>query len=253
MSARIVCLVPSLTELLFQLGLKDQLVGRTDFCIHPRGAVDPIAKVGGTKNVRFDRVRALRPTHVIVNVDENRAEEVDQLRSVVPELIVTHPNSPQDNLALYRDFGERFGAAPAARRLRDRLEAELARCAATHWPVERVLYLVWRDPWMSVASDTYIAATLATVGWQVIHGPGGDSGAARYPQIDRIETAAAQADRILLSTEPYPFTAIHVAKLQALLPGRPVQLLDGEMTGWYGSRTAAGLAYLRSLRTAPPI
>lgn len=248
MNARIVCLVPSLTELLFDLGLKEQVVGRTGFCIHPRGAVDAVAKVGGTKDVRMDRVRALQPTHVIVNVDENREDDLEQLRGFVPELIITHPNSPHDNLALYRDFGERFGATAVARQLSDQLEAELAHCAARQWTSERVLYLIWRDPWMSVASDTYIAATLATVGWQVIHGPGGYSGAARYPQVEQIEATAAKVDRILLSTEPYPFTAIHVAKLKALLPATPVQLLDGEMTSWYGSRAPAGLAYLRAAR-----
>lgn len=248
MTARIVCLVPSLTETLFELGLGAQLVGRTGFCIHPRVAVDAVAKVGGTKDVRLDRVRALKPSHVIVNVDENRAEDVEQLRSFVPELIVTHPNTPADNLGLIRDLGERFGVAPAATRMAARLEAELAASATREWPPEKVLYLVWRDPWVSVAADTYIAAMLATVGWQVLHPPGGWSGAARYPRFEDIAAEAAPAQRVLLSTEPYPFTPIHVAKLTSLLPRKKVQLVDGEMTSWYGARAAAGLAYLRGLR-----
>lgn len=248
MGARIVSLVPSLTELLFELGLGGQVVGRTGFCIHPRGAVDSVTKVGGTKDVRLERVRELRPTHVILNVDENRAEHVEQLRRFVPELVLTHPLAPEDNLALYREFGERFGVEERAAALARQLEVELASNRAHAWTPERVLYLIWRDPWKSIAADTYIAASLASVGWQVIHGPAGATGAARYPDIDDLDAAARDADRVLLSTEPYPFTEVHVAKLRKLLPGKPVQLIDAEMTSWYGSRAPAGLAYLRALR-----
>jgi len=99
-NARIVSLVPSITETLVELGLRDRLVGRTGFCIHPRDAVRDIPKVGGTKDVKIERVRALRPSHVIVNIDENEASTVDRLREFVPHVVVTHPTSPDDNLAL---------------------------------------------------------------------------------------------------------------------------------------------------------
>nr|MCU0950419.1 helical backbone metal receptor [Burkholderiaceae bacterium] len=115
-------------------------------------------------------------------------------------------------------------------------------------PAERVLYLCWQDPWMSVASDTYIACTLAAVGWQVLHGPGGHAGAARYPQVD-LDACVAQVDRVLLSSEPYPFTERHVATMAARFPQVAVTLVDAEMTSWYGSRAVAGLRYLRAVRT----
>ena len=107
---RIVSLVPSITELVCELGLADQLVGRTGFCIHPKERLKKIPKVGGTKSVDVDRIRELAPTHVIVNVDENRKETADALARFVPNLIVTHPLAPLDNLALYRQVGNAFGS-----------------------------------------------------------------------------------------------------------------------------------------------
>jgi ABC-type Fe3+-hydroxamate transport system, periplasmic component len=107
--ARIVSLVPSLTELLFALGLGDQVVGRTGFCIHPRDQVRTVPKVGGTKDVALDKVLALKPTHLIVNIDENRRETVDALAAGVAHVIVTHPLTPDGNLQLYRMFGAIFG------------------------------------------------------------------------------------------------------------------------------------------------
>ena len=247
--ARIVSLVPSITELLFDLDLGAQVVGRTGFCIHPRERLRDVPKVGGTKDVDLDRLRALAPTHVIVNIDENRREQVAAMREFVPHVVVTHPNAPEDNAALFRLIGGLFDRAPAAEALCAALDVELAQCAPlrAQLPAERVLYLCWREPWMSVASDTYIARTLAAVGWQVLHGPGGHAGAARYPQVD-LDACVPQVERVLLSSEPFPFTARHVEELAARFPRVAVQLIDAEMTSWYGSRAVAGLHYLRALR-----
>lgn len=249
-NCRIVSLVPSITETLVALGLRERLVGRTGFCIHPRGIVRDIPKLGGTKDVKLDALRALEPTHVIVNIDENEATTVQVLRQFVPQVIVTHPNAPADNLALYRLLGGVFGRGDAAESLCAQMQAQLDALAATDWPQETVLYLIWKDPWMTVAADTYIARTLATVGWQVPHGGGGFSGAARYPQLDELDAEAARIDRVLLSTEPYMFRAQHVAELRGRLPGKPVDLIDGEWTSWYGVRAIAGLAQLAEFRRA---
>lgn len=245
---RIVSLVPSLTELLIELGLRAQVVGRTGFCVHPRNRVRDIPKVGGTKDVQLDRVRTLAPTHVIVNVDENERPTVEALREFVPHIVVTHPQAPQDNFALYRLIGGLFGRAPEAERLCASLQRELDACRALDWPRERVLYLIWKDPWMTVAADTYIARTLALVGWDVPHGPGGERGAARYPTLGNLDAEIARVDRVLLSTEPFMFRDRHVAELRARFPQRPVELIDGEMTSWYGSRAIRGLAWLRAFR-----
>lgn len=246
--ARIVSLVPSITELLFDLGLGGRMVGRTGFCIHPDPAVRALPKVGGTKDVKLDAVRALHPTHAIVNVDENEAATVDALRTFVPHVVVTHPNAPEDNLALYALMGALFGAEARAEELCSALRRELDACRQTPWSRERVLYLIWKDPWMTIAADTYIARTLASVGWDVTTPAGGWAGAARYPRVDDIVASANAVDRVLLSTEPYLFTEADAEALRAEVDV-PVQLIDAEMTSWYGSRAIPGLAYLRALRS----
>jgi hypothetical protein len=187
---------------------------------------------------------------VVVNIDENRRETVDALAAFVPHIIVTHPCKPQDNLALFRLFGGVFGCAPAAARLEAALavalaEAEVVRRAL---PAERVLYLIWREPWMTIARDTYIAAMLAAVGWQSLPAvEGGAAGAGRYPAFDWDAPWLAQVQRVLLSTEPYRFQARDVDAV-ARLAARPARLIDGEMASWYGSRVIAGLRYLAQMR-----
>ena len=247
--ARIVSLVPSITELLFDLGIGAQVAGRTGFCIHPRDSVRDVPKVGGTKDVKLDALRALSPTHVIVNVDENDYAIFQQIRLFAPHVIVTHPNAPEDNVALYRLLGEIFDARARAEQLVAQLQHQIDACRAIAWKSERVLYLIWKDPWMAVASDTYIARTLACIGWQVATAPGGWSGAARYPVIVDITGAARNVDRVLLSSEPFVFRQPHVTELCSQL-NVPVNLIDGEMTSWYGSRAIRGLEYLRNFRAA---
>jgi ABC-type Fe3+-hydroxamate transport system substrate-binding protein len=247
---RIVSLVPSITELLIDLGLREQIVGRTGFCIHPRELVRGIPKVGGTKDVNLERIRGLAPTHVVVNIDENEQGAVETLRDFVPHIVVTHPQRPEDNLALYRLMGGLFGRQDAAERMGAHLNRELEACRAIDWPRECVLYLIWRDPWMTIAADTYIARTLALVGWEVPHGPGGERGAGRYPTLDDVERQVARVDRILLSSEPFMFRDRDVDVLRARFPGKTIDLIDGGMTSWYGSRAIQGLKYLREQRTA---
>lgn len=241
--ARIVSLVPSITELLCDLGLAGQLVGRTGFCIHPRATVESIPKVGGTKDVNIDKIRKLAPTHLVVNIDENEKPTVEQLAAFVPNIVVTHPLAPRDNLALARLMGGIFGKEAAAETWCAAFEHEYAALRALPpSPPRTVLYCIWQDPWMSVSSDTYIAAMLAELGWKV---PA--LGEARYPRFDWSDGLVGQLDAVLLSTEPYRFTEAHADALEKQL-GIPVFLVDGEMMSWYGSRALAGLRYLRELR-----
>lgn len=237
--ARIVSLVPSITELLCELGLAGELVGRTGFCIHPWETVRVIPKVGGTKDVKLDRVRALEPTHVIVNVDENLRETAEALAEFVPHVVVTHPQGPRDNLDLYRQLGGIFGREAEAERLCAAFERTYAGVSARDYPRRQVLYLIWREPWMTVAPETYISRTLAAFNWhtQPVECAG------RYPEIELAELAG-RVDRVLLSSEPYHFKEDHFAEVAAALPGAEVSLIDGEMTSWYGSRAIAGLEYM---------
>jgi ABC-type Fe3+-hydroxamate transport system substrate-binding protein len=243
--ARIVCLVPSITELLCDLGLADQLVGRTGFCIHPAAVVAAIPKVGGTKDVNIGKIRQLLPTHAIVNIDENTKPTAEALAEFVPHVVVTHPRAPRDNLALARLMGAIFGKQAQAERWCAQFERELAALQAMQPGAERtVLYCIWREPWMTISSDTYIARMLGELGWQVP----AFADPARYPTFSWTEELLDQIDAVLLSTEPYRFTDAHVEELASQI-GKPVMLVDGEMMSWYGSRAVAGLGYLRKLRT----
>lgn len=240
--ARIVSLVPSITELLCTLGLASQLVGRTGFCIHPKELVAAIPKVGGTKDVNLEKIRKLAPTHVIVNIDENEKPAADALAEFVPNVVVTHPMGPRDNLALARLLGGIFDVSAAAEAWCASFEAEYARLQVTHkGPAATVLYCIWQDPWMSIAPDTYIARMLAEIGWRTPH-----LGDKRYPAFTWNDALLAEIDCVLLSTEPYRFTETHADALERQI-GKPVYLVDGEMMSWYGSRSLAGLGYLREL------
>lgn len=240
--ARIVSLVPSITELLCDLGLASQLVGRTGFCIHPAEVVSGIPKVGGTKDINLKKIRALAPTHVIVNIDENEKPAAAALAEFVPHVVVTHPLAPRDNLALARLMGGIFCVQPAAEAWCAAFEAEYAALqAAPKGPPQSVLYCIWQDPWMSISADTYIARMLGEIGWTVPQ-----LGAERYPRFDWSPALLAQVDQVLLSSEPYRFTEAHADALEKQI-GKPVLLVDGEMMSWYGSRALEGLRYLRRL------
>ncbi|MCC7411915.1 MAG: ABC transporter substrate-binding protein [Gammaproteobacteria bacterium] len=246
-AARIVSLVPSLTELIFDLGLADQLVGRTRFCIHPRAGVADIARVGGTKDVRMDRLRALAPTHVIVNVDENTRAAAEEIARCVPNVIVTHPLGPRDNPPLYRLLGGIFGREAAAERLCTAFEHALdaLRERAAALPAQRVLYLIWRDPWMTVGRDTYIARMLELVGWHTV----GDVAGQRYPRVVPGRALLHETDLVLFSSEPFCFADAHLEELRCLAGSDLPRFarVDGEMISWYGSRAIRALDYLGEL------
>jgi ABC-type Fe3+-hydroxamate transport system substrate-binding protein len=248
-TARIVSLVPSITELLFNLGLSKHVVGRTGFCIHPRDAVKKIAKVGGTKTIDVAKIRKLAPTHLIVNIDENPRGLVEDLAKFVPHVVVTHPIAPEDNVKLYRLLGGIFSREEEAERLADKFEASLQdlRTASANWGRQDVIYLIWKSPWMTVSRDTYISRMLATVGWDTFQ----VRNDARYPTIDLTPEVLRSVSFVLFSTEPYSFSERHLVDLLDTMPlGHKTRcaLIDGSMTSWYGSRAIQGLTYLKEFR-----
>jgi ABC-type Fe3+-hydroxamate transport system substrate-binding protein len=247
--ARIVCLVPSITELLFDLGLQTNIVGRTGFCIHPKDLVRKVSKVGGTKTIDVPRIKRLHPTHLVVNIDENPRGLVEEIARFVPHVVVTHPRAPRDNLDLYRLLGGIFSREEQAEALCRRFEHaydEVATIGAA-WPRQKVVYLIWKAPWMTVSADTYIARMLATVGWDTV----APNSNARYPTLDLTPESLAKVDFVLLSSEPYSFRERHCVEILDALPEGShtrVALIDGAMTSWYGSRAIEGLTYLREFR-----
>ena len=264
--ARIVSLVPSVTELLFALGIGDRLVGRTGFCVHPKDNINTVPKVGGTKSVDIQRIRELAPTHLIVNIDENEKPTIDQLANFVPNVIVTHPLGPLDNLPLYRLLGGIFDRESRAAELCEAFQKAHFNAvrACADLPRERVLYLIWKSPWMTVSRDTYVSRTLAAVGWDTVEIKSQD----RYPKIEFTAELVSRVDRVLLSSEPYAFRERHLDEIRQAIAAAnhffvptpleevespvTVSLIDGEMTSWYGSRAIEGMRYLVNLRTSVP-
>jgi ABC-type Fe3+-hydroxamate transport system substrate-binding protein len=249
---RIASLVPSLTETLFALGLGESVIARTGYCIHPSPAVKAVPKVGGTKDVNLAKLAALKPSHVLLNRDENTLATLASVQAFepLPRIIANHPLAPLDNLEVFRELGEVFNAKPAAQQLCTDFQAAYDAVQVNLWQAKRVLYLIWQDPWMSVASNTYISQTLALFGLHTYPSVIGETvGATRYPVIADLNACvkAQGIDAVLLSTEPYSFNDSHRAALQAQL-GVPVHLVNGEYTSWYGSRAIEALPALAAWR-----
>ena len=245
-NARIVSLVPSITELLFELGLEEEIVGRTGFCIHPKKQVERVPKLGGTKDVDLKKLKALEPTHVILNIDENTLATFNLISKFVQNIIVTHPNAPEDNIKLYRLIGGVFNRSQMAESLVVQFEQKLLRLQLNqkHLPQRKILYLIWKKPWMSVNRDTYIANMLKLINCRVVT----YRCEARYPTCSLESLLSYETDMCLLSSEPYPFKSKHIVELESLLNlFDKVRLVDGEMFSWYGSRAILALDYLDSL------
>ena len=246
---RIVSLVPSLTELLFDLGLGPRVVGRTHFCVHPADRVAEVKSVGGTKKISMRKLVELAPTHVILNIDENTEAMGQAIAATVPNVIVTHPIEPQDNVAVYELLGSVFGREKEANGLRTRFSEAFASLvdAAQDWPSQRVLYLIWKDPWMTVSHDTYVSRLLALAGWHTV----GHDDSVRFPEVEIDEDLLAGTDLVLFSSEPYAFKPEDIMAFATDNAFGSARLLpiDGEMTSWYGSRAVMGLTYLRRFAT----
>jgi ABC-type Fe3+-hydroxamate transport system substrate-binding protein len=242
---RIASLVPSLTELLFALALGPHVVARTGFCVHPKPDIIRVPKIGGTKDPDLARLAALAPTHLIVNVDENRREIVDAAREFIPNVIVTHPADPIDNVRLFALFGAIFNREREAAALGLAFDAALDEldAAVSTLPRQNVLYLIWRKPWMTVTRDTYISATLARAGLDTLP----LQSTRRYPDLTDDDPAWREADRIIVSSEPYAFRTRDAEELAGRY-GRPAHLIDGEWTSWYGSRAIEGMKALARFR-----
>jgi iron complex transport system substrate-binding protein len=240
---RIVSLCPSLTELVFDLGRGADLVGRTKFCVHPADGVAAVEKLGGTKNPKVERIIELRPDLVLLNEEENRREDADALRSAGVACHTSLPRTAQDTAAMVRSIGTAIGRTREAEEIAAAIEAgaERVRRAAAGRPPVRYAYLIWRRPWMTVSDDTFIAALLALPGGINVFGAAPD----RYPEITAEQLAAAAPDRVLLSSEPFPFRDVHAGELAAAcgLPPAAFRLVDGELLSWHGSRTIAGIDY----------
>jgi iron complex transport system substrate-binding protein len=239
---RLVSLCPSLTDSVFGLGRGEHLVGRTKFCVQPKGLVDAIERVGGTKNPKIDRIAELAPDLVLMNEEENRKEDADALAQAGIRVLSTFARDVRGARDSLITLGRALHAVAAAKKLTKAIDARLAELRArTSDRRVRFAYLIWREPLMAVGPDTYVHSLLESAGGvNIVHGD-------RYPEIDLATLAAA--DKILLSSEPFPFADKHRQELIAAtdLPADRFALVDGELLSWHGRKTLEGLAYAEAV------
>jgi len=240
---RLVSLCPSLTELVFDLGAGDELVGLTRWCVHPADRVGTVEQVGGTKDPDVARIVELAPDLVLMNDEENRVEDADALRAAGLALHTSMPRTTAETAEMVRSIARAIGREAEGARIAADIDARTARVVAAARgarPV-RFAYLIWRKPWMAVNADTFAHALLAQAGGVNAFGERKE----RYPEITPDELAAAEPDVVLLCTEPFPFEEKHAAELAEAtgLPLERFRIADGEYLSWHGSRTPDGIDY----------
>ncbi|GAA3936891.1 helical backbone metal receptor [Hymenobacter algoricola] len=238
---RIVSLVPSQTELLFELGLGEKVVGVTKFCIHPAAARTKAVIIGGTKNFHFDRIDALKPDLILGNKEENYREGIEQLAEK-HAVWMSDIATLEEALRMIRQVGMVAGAPARAEQLAATLQASFADLELPALP-RSAAYFIWRKPYMVAAGGTFIDDLLGRAGFTNVFAT-----QARYPEVTAAQLAAAAPDTILLSSEPYPFGEKHVAEFQAICPAAAVHIVDGELFSWYGSRLLHSATYFRTLQ-----
>ena len=238
---RIVSLVPSQTELLFDLGLDNEVVGITKFCIHPADKVTNKCIIGGTKTLNISKIKELNPDFILANKEENSQEQIDELQGRYP-VLVTDEITVSDALAMIREVGDRIGKRQEAVDLAQQIGDAL--CSGTVLSPQRVAYLIWRNPFMVAADQTFIHSMLEVAGFLNAF-----SHRTRYPEITAEDLQTVKPDLLFLSSEPYPFSEKHIAELQAICPDTRIVLVDGELFSWYGSRLLRSSDYFMKLRT----
>lgn len=235
---RIVSLVPSQTEYLHDLGLNEEVVGITRFCVHPPHWKKEKVNIGGTKDLRMDRIHALNPDLIIANKEENIKEQVEALAEHYP-VWVTDVHDCSSGLDMMKDLGVITNRTEAADRICEQIQVSFEHLDALQLKPMSAAYLIWKDPWMTIGNDTYIHNMMQRAGLENVF-----ADKTRYPAFDWEELQKKAPELVLLSSEPYPFKEKHINDLKKELPNSKVLLVDGEAFSWYGSRMLYGASYL---------
>lgn len=235
---RIISLVPSLTEILFDFDLTtDNVVGRTKFCIHPEHLVKDIEIIGGTKNLNLEKIKSLKPDLILANKEENIKDQVEELMKD-HKVIVTHVETLEDNYYLLKNLGNILGKQNIAQqfnlKIQDIFNFEKPK------PKLKVAYLIWKNPYMTIGRDTFIHDILEELGFINMF-----RNQKRYP-IFELEDLA-EADVIFLSSEPFPFKEKHISEIRNVFPDKLIKIVDGEAFSWYGTRIAKTNSYYQDL------
>jgi ABC-type Fe3+-hydroxamate transport system substrate-binding protein len=239
---RVVSLVPSLTELLYDLNLSDEVVGITKYCVHPTHWAKSKSIVGGTKNFDIQKIRDLRPDLIVGNKEENEKRLIEELMSD-GALWMSDINSLTDALTMIESLGALTNRDKEALRIIAAIQNSFDALIPVAKGNRSVLYLIWRKPWMGVGSNTFIHNMIERIGLQNCL-----IAFDRYPALTEEKIMQMNPDYIFLSSEPYPFKEKHRQELQLLCPDAKILLVDGEMFSWYGSRLVKSADYFRTLK-----
>ena len=255
--SKIISLVPSITELLWHLGLERETIGITKFCVHPRQWLHEKKRIGGTKNLHVDEIISLQPHLVIASREENVKEQVESIAKHVP-VFLTDVVTLEDAYQMISDVGQLTGKHKRAEELVINIkDAFLGNRIPTNDPsiptsnhlvqatrmAPPTIYLIWKDPFMTIGGDTFISNMMRAAGFENVYAVSN-----RYPEVSIEELANSRAELMFLSSEPYPFKEKHIQELAPHLPGKTIVVVDGEMFSWYGSRMLEAPGYFRSLR-----
>jgi ABC-type Fe3+-hydroxamate transport system substrate-binding protein len=240
---RIVSLVPSQTELLADLGLDNEVVGITKFCVHPNEWFRNKTRIGGTKDVKTDHVAALSPDLIIANKEENVKEQVEALQEIAP-VWTSDIQTLEQACEMIKQIGaitqKEEEAAAIIQQTEQRFDQLYQQTKKTS--TKSCVYLIWKDPYMTIGADTFIHDILTRCGLHNLFGA-----SKRYPETTVEALQLLSPELLLLSSEPYPFADKHIEALQAVLPNTQIAMVDGEMFSWYGSRLMQTPAYLCGL------
>lgn len=235
---KVVSLVPSITEALFDLGLtENEVIGRTKFCIHPSEKVKNVSIIGGTKNINIEKIKALRPDLILANKEENVKEQVEALMNDC-KVSVTNVETIEDNYYLIKTLGRLFNKEEKAQCFNLKIYDVLNEAKVNSRV--NVAYLIWKNPYMTIGSDTFIHKILGEIGFDNIF-----NDRKRYPEITVEDLANAEI--IMLSSEPFPFKEKHIEELKAFYPDKKIMIVDGEAFSWYGTHIAKCGNYFKEL------
>jgi len=236
---RIISVVPSQTELLFYLGLDEEIIGITKFCIHPADKFKQTTKVGGTKDLNINLIKELKPDLIIANKEENERSQIEELMTVCPVWISDISNL-DEALNMITEVGKLINREEQANELTQLISQRFAQLNLQPLNL-KVAYLIWRKPYMVAGQDTFIDNMLQKCGLTNVFK------LERYPEVTNKMLIKSNPDLVFLSSEPYPFKQKHIDEFKALLPNAKVILVDGEMFSWYGSRLLEAPGYFEGL------
>lgn len=237
---RIISLVPSQTELLFDLGLNDEVVGITKFCIYPENWLKEKTIVGGTKNFHVDKIKALQPDLILANKEENTKELIEELSLDFP-IYISDVNTIDDALQMISDVGILVGKEVKSLQIVSAIKQARMDLSNKFKTPTSCYYFIWKEPWLTVGGDTFIHAMLQEAGFDSL-----SKHQLRYPELN-INNITAQPDYLLLSSEPYPFKQSDADFLQTKFPSSKIVFVDGAYFSWYGSRLTKAFSYLSVL------